>query len=331
MGPVLLGAALGGCVTNPTTGHRSLNLISRDDEIAIGMQQGPQFVQENGGEVQDAQLRQYVTDLGMKLKANVETDEQRNLPWTFTLLNSPEINAFALPGGKVNISLALAQKLTSEAQMAGVLGHEIGHVTARHANANMNSQLGVGIATKILGAVVDDPAAGQLIEMGGQTVVLKYGRGQESEADALGMRYMTRAGYTPEGMKGVMQVLADISKGDRQPEIFSTHPYPENRLKDIEKSLAGDYAAVVKDPKYVTNADRYRSLFLARAQSLKPVDIKTFQQNKQQQLKARLRGMIPTGDGERQLAGDDSGRVFDLSRPASWCGVCAARAIADAE
>ena len=336
---VSMAATLGGCVTNATTGRSQLSLMSHAQEIALGAEASPQFIQENGGEVSDTQLKSYVTEVGMKLKGQVETDEQKNLPWTFTLLNSPEINAFALPGGKVNISLALAKKMTNEAQMAGVLGHEIGHVTARHANDRMTQSTVAGVISSVVTSVVKDPAAGQLVTIGGQTILLKFSRSEESEADALGMRYMTRAGYNPLAMRQVMQILLEASKGGgKQPEILSTHPYPETRIKDIDAALKGEYANTQNNPQYVLNEDRYKQMFLNRAQSVQPMDPKTLEQKRQQlqqqqqklqqqQLQQKKRsGMAMPVDSAEQVAlgGDSEGRVFDLSRPATWCRHCAA-------
>ncbi len=326
----VVGGSLTGCSVNPTTGKRSLDVLSPEQEIALGAEAGPQFVTENGGEVSDSQLKAYVTEVGMKLKQHVETDEQRNLPWTFTLLNSPEINAFALPGGKVNISLALAKKMTNEAQMAGVLGHEIGHVTARHANSRMGDTVVAGVVGAVLGAVIEDPTAGQLLNIGGETILMKFSRGEESEADALGMRYMVRAGYDPKGMRQVMEILSEASKGGgKQPEIFSTHPYPETRIKDIDGLLASEYAATQNNPKYTLGTERFAQNFMNRAKSVQPMDAKAFQQKKAaevqkyQQLQKQLK--------QRRTSSETGGepvveRVFDLSQPATWCAHCAAEA-----
>ncbi len=311
---------LTGCSVNPTTGKRSLDIMSHEQEIALGAEAGPQFVTENGGEVSDSHLRAYVTEVGMKLKQHVETDEQRNLPWTFTLLNSPEINAFALPGGKVNISLALAKKMTNEAQMAGVLGHEIGHVTARHANERMGHSVIAGVVGAVLGAVIEDPNAGQIVSVGGETLLLRFSRGEESEADALGMRYMMRAGYNPRGMRQVMEILQEASKGSgKQPEIFSTHPYPETRIKDIDQLLASDYVTTQNNPQFTMGEERFRQMFLSRAQSVQPMDAKLFQQKKAAEVQ-KYQQLHKRQSNAEQM----EDRVIDLSKPATWCAHCAA-------
>ncbi|MBU6412357.1 MAG: M48 family metalloprotease [Planctomycetes bacterium] len=342
----LLGAAaiLGGCYTNPTTGRSGLEIYSHDQEIAIGQQYGPQFVSQSGGEVNDAALKAYVTELGMKLKEQVETPEQKSLPWTFALLNSPEINAFALPGGKVHITIGLAKLLKNEAEMAGVLGHEIGHVTARHGNERAGDSVLIGIGAAVAGVAVGDESAGRIINQSGELVLLKFSRKQESEADYLGMRYMTKAGYNPIGQKSVMEVLRDASKGGRQAEIFATHPYPETRIEDIERLLRGEFAYTQNNPQYVLNEERYRNQFLSRAASINPPAPKKQApagQNLQQRGKTPQQGTPQQGgqqlpprrtptqpaqqtprQGAALVPANEGGRAFDLSRPVLWCTTC---------
>jgi len=290
-----------GCSTNPATGRSQLNLMSREEEIALGAEAMPELIQQYGGEIGSAQLRSYVTDIGATMAAYTEA-ENPSLPWEFTLLDSDVINAFALPGGKVFMSRGLAERLDNEAQLAGVLGHEIGHVTARHANERISRQLLIsGIA---VGAVV---AAGQsdndavkygvpvAVGVGGQGYLLKFGRSQELEADQLGMRYMSRAGYDPMGQMQVMQVLAEASQGPRQPELLSTHPHPESRIEQIQNLLATEYAYTQNNPAFELKTERYQNLFLSRLAALPP----------------------PEHSG------------FALASAASWCALCAADQAAD--
>lgn len=339
------GALLGGCYTNPTTGRSSLEIYSHDQEIAIGQQYGPQFISQSGGEVTDASLKAYVTEVGMRLKEQVETAEQKGLPWNFALLNSPEINAFALPGGRVHITIGLAKLLKNEAEMAGVLGHEIGHVTARHGNERAADSVLIGIGAAAAGVAVGDESAGRIINQGGELVLLKFSRKQETEADYLGMRYMTKAGYNPAAQKSVMEVLRDASKGGREAEIFATHPYPETRIKDIESLLRGEYAYTQNNPRYALHEERYRNQFLSRAASINPPAAKQKApagQNLQQRGRTPQQGTpqqgtqqlppkrTPTQPGQqtpRQGAAatqpmETGGRVFDLSRPVLWCTTC---------
>jgi len=157
----------------------------------------------------------------------------------FHVLADPRtINAFALPGGPVFITEGLLRQLKSEAELAGVLGHEIGHVIARHASEHLArarlTQGLIGAATVGTG----DPTTAQIGQMVGSLINMRYGRDDELEADALGSRIMAQAGYDPRAMIGVMETLAQASSGSRQPEFFSTHPRPENRQARIREEIA---------------------------------------------------------------------------------------------
>lgn len=294
----------GGCTTNPATGDRILTLLPKSQEIALGAQVAPQFTQEYGGAVPSSQLAQYVTDIGLKMAATTEADYP-SYPWEFTLLNSDVVNAFALPGGKVFFSRGLAEQLTTEAQMAGVIGHEIGHVTAQHGNQRISQSTLLSGALEAAAVIVDAGTSGATrqiasqgipaLSMGGQLVLLKYGRDQELQADELGVRYMTNVGYDPRGQLEVMQVLAKLSKGSSQPAILSTHPDPEARIDQIRKMLDGEYKHTQGNPKFQAHADRYKREFLDPISKIAPPP-------------ASQQGMI---DGLPVVA---------------WCAVCAADA-----
>ncbi|MCX5691541.1 MAG: M48 family metalloprotease, partial [Planctomycetota bacterium] len=202
-----------GCETNTATGKRQFVMLDRTAEIKMGVDASPQMVQENGGELKNPELNAYVTEVGSKMAATTE-GQNPSLPWKFTILDSDIINAFALPGGQVFISRGLMQQMTNEAQLAGVLGHEIGHVTARHINDRMVDTQWTSIGTSVASAVLTEGVGGtvgqvapKVLEMGGQTLVLRFGRGQELEADALGMRYMSNVKYNPTGQRQVMEIL----------------------------------------------------------------------------------------------------------------------------
>jgi len=146
---VLVASSLIACSTNQATGRSQLNVLSRDEEINIGEEAAPQFLEEGGGPIPDQQIQQYVSNIGQRLAA---LSERPDLPWEFHTLDSEIINAFALPGGKVFISRGLLSKMNNEAQLAGVLGHEVGHVTAKHINDRMAAQMGVNFAVIAAGA-----------------------------------------------------------------------------------------------------------------------------------------------------------------------------------
>ena len=226
-------ACIGGCATNPATGKSQYSALSREQEIQMGAQAKPELIKEMGGELNNAEVKEYVTRIGNKLTPFTEGDNP-TLPWTFTVVDSDIINAFALPGGQVFISKGLLKCMTNEAQLAGVLGHEIGHVTARHINDRIVSQTTTNITGTILSTVLSEGLGvglggmtPRVIEFGGQTLVMSFGRDEEIEADSLGMRYMSRAMYNPTGQRQVMQILEAEAKGDPNPEWLSTHPYPK--------------------------------------------------------------------------------------------------------
>jgi len=268
-------AALTGCSTNTTTGRSQLILMSWQEEASLGAKSKPELVTEFGGEVARPELRAYVNEVGQKLaREAVRIDpEMASLQWEFTLLNSDVINAFALPGGKVFMSHGLAKLMTSEAQLAGVLGHEVGHVAARHTNERFSkaavAQGALGIGGAFLGdgagASAANAIAGQVTEL----TLMKYGRDQELESDSLGMRYMAAAGYNPRAQREVMQILLNASK-DAPPEFFSTHPHPENRIKRIDEMLATTYAETQNNPAYRTGEKEFRERYLNKMGSVTP-------------------------------------------------------------
>ncbi len=249
----LAGAGLGlatGCAINEATGQRQLLVMDSQSAIAMGAEAAPQLTAEYGGAVSDRVATAYVTEVGARLAAVTEGDNP-GLPWEFTLLDSDVINAFALPGGKVFISKGLAARMRNEAQLAGVLGHEIGHVTANHVNdrivQNAGAQLGVQLVTAWLGGGepgLTSQIAQTVVPVAGQGIVLRFSREQELQADSLGMRYMARVGYDPAGQLQVMRILRDAAGGGGGVEWMATHPLPQTRIEAIESLLSGEYAGM---------------------------------------------------------------------------------------
>ncbi|MEM7623569.1 MAG: M48 family metalloprotease, partial [Planctomycetota bacterium] len=280
---VLMLPVMGGCTTNPATGRSYYNAYSREEEIALGEQAAPQLAGEFGGAVPSATLQRYVSEVGGVLAAQTEADYP-TLPWEFTLLDSEVINAFALPGGKVFITRGLASRFTNEAQLASVLGHEVGHVTGQHIDESVGRQTGLSIAAVLAGvgaailagdnagtqALAGAGAAGavQLLGLG----ALKFDRDQEIEADDLGIRYMTRAGYNPIGSLEGMQVLADMAteQGGRSPEILSTHPDPRRRVDIIRDTLEEEFPQALREPNRDVFAERFEADFLEPLSRLAP-------------------------------------------------------------
>jgi predicted Zn-dependent protease len=271
---VLVGAMvlpLAGCVTNAATGRSQFDSMSREEEIALGAEAGPQLAQEYGGVYADPAVQAYVAEVGMKLARHTEADYP-SLPWEFTLLDSDVINAFSLPGGKVYISRGLASKFENEAELAGVLGHEIGHVVAEHVDKRVSAQTGWALGAAVAGAVAGQSGSGliaqavpMIVSQTGQGFLLKWGRDEEHESDELGVRYMVRAGYDPRGQIEVMKILRDsMEGGGRPPEWLSTHPYPENRIANLEAHLEKHYARYLSNPEYGEYAERFRERFLSK-------------------------------------------------------------------
>ena len=234
--PLLL--SLAACVRNPVTGKNQLSLISTQDEIAIG-KQGAQDVRQSIGLLDNAQVQQYVAAVGMPM---AQKSERPDLPWSFQVVDDPAVNAFALPGGPIFATRGLLTHLNSEAELATVLGHEIGHVTARH-SANMISkaqlaQLGLGV-----GMILRPDLAeyGQLAMAGMQLLFLKYGRDAERQSDELAFRYLMEAGYDPREMDDVFETLGragEASGAPRLPGWLSTHPNPEDRMEKARERAA---------------------------------------------------------------------------------------------
>ncbi|MGB3776149.1 MAG: M48 family metalloprotease [Leeuwenhoekiella sp.] len=220
---------------NPYTGRTQAISMSPEQEIAIGLQSAPAMIQQYGGMYPDQQLQDRVDAVGTKLVNNTiarETPYQ----YEFHLLSDDRtVNAFALPGGQVFITYALLSKMDNEDQLAGVLGHEIGHVIGKHSAERIaSSELWKTIST---GAEVG-ANAGEMTSAIGQNILLKNGRGDELESDDLGVRFMLEAGYNPEAMIEVMQILKAASGGRDVPEFQSTHPDPENRIAKIKEAIA---------------------------------------------------------------------------------------------
>lgn len=219
------------CAVNPVTGKRELSFISETQEIQMGQQLLAQSRQQTGF-YQDLQLTNYIADIGLRM---AEASERPSLPWEFHLLDDPVVNAYAAPGGFIFITRGILAYMNSEAELAGVLGHEIGHVTARH-SANQLSKQQLFQTGFLLGSVVAPGAAqgigGQLAQMGSGLLLLKYGRDDESQSDALGHRYSLQAGYDVREMSNTfltLQRVGQASGNSAPPALLSSHPDPGDR------------------------------------------------------------------------------------------------------
>lgn len=231
---------------NPVTGEKQHVSMTADQETQLGLQAAPQMAAELGGEVDpnraDAQEVRYV---GNRIWQSSDASRSPYRYQYHLLGDTKTINAFALPGGQVFITKALYDKLRDEAELAGVLGHETGHVVERHSAQQIEKgQLGQTLVTAVAVGASDRQqgySAAMIASMVNQLTQLKFSRGDESEADRQGLRYLAQSGFDPRAMIDVMKVLMEASKGGRQPEFLVTHPYPENRIKEIEALLRRDY------------------------------------------------------------------------------------------
>lgn len=227
------------CATNPATGRQQLSLIGQQQEIAMG-READKEVRAQIGLYSDPKAEALVTRIGQRLASK---SERPDLPWTFRIVDDPAVNAFALPGGFIYVTRGILAYLDSEAELAAVLGHEIGHVTARHSVSRLSKQellslgLGLGVAVKPELARYAD-----LAEQGLGLLFLKFSRNDERQADELGLRYLVRGGYKPQEMVRVFELLDRVSTeesaGARVPQWLATHPTPANREKDIAARIA---------------------------------------------------------------------------------------------
>jgi predicted Zn-dependent protease len=226
------------CAINPATGQRELMMISESQEIAMGREYDPQIVAQMGL-YPDSALQRYIADLGQRLAAQ---SERPNLPWTFRVIDDPVVNAFAVPGGFVYMTRGILAHFNSEAQLVAVLGHEIGHVTARHSAAQMSKQQLAQIGL-VVGSIASERFA-QFSDLAGAglgVLFLKYGRDDENEADALGLRYMKRTAHDVREMPGVYAMLGSLSAASGAGDIpnwLSSHPTPADRQQRIERAIS---------------------------------------------------------------------------------------------
>lgn len=236
--------AAAGCAVNPVTGGKNLVLISEDQEIGIGRENDAK-IQKEYGVYDDARLQAYVQRVGERLAAR---SHRPGLVYRFTVLDSPDVNAFALPGGYVYITRGILAYLNSEAELAAVLGHEIGHVTARHGVRQYTAAVAANIGATIMSVFVPElgnQAGQQLLNAIGGALLSGYGRDHELEADRLGAEYLAHTGYDPDAIIGVIGVLKNQEEFEkeraqtegREPRIyhgvFATHPSADTRLLQV--------------------------------------------------------------------------------------------------
>lgn len=237
-----------GCSRNPATGERIAMLIGRDQEIAIGEEAAPEFEDTFQGLVRDEQVQRYVRRVG----ADVSEVAEREMPYEFAALRSEVPNAFALPGGKVYVTVGLLEVMESERELAAVLAHEVGHIAAQHNVQALQRQVGAGILVDVAVRVAGDDsgqAAGKVTQIVTGLGNLRYSRQDEYQADLLGIRYMSRAGYNPWGMVELLTRLEAIGGrgGGSLTEFFSTHPLTEKRIAEAEQIVRDNHPQARRD------------------------------------------------------------------------------------
>ena len=265
-------AILGGCATDPVTGKTTLVGLSEADEVAIDRQQSPHQLSSDYGAVQDPRLNGYLTQIGSSCAGR---SHRPQMPYSFRAVNANYVNAYTFPGGSVAATRGILLELNNEAELAALLGHEIGHVNARHAA----EQAGRGLIASLLvaGAAIATAAAGYgdyagLVQLGGMVggsaLLARYSRDDEREADALGLEYTTRAGYSPTGLVGLMDMLQRQSreKPNMLEAMFASHPMSDERYATARSQADGAYAAARAFP---VHRERYMDM-TAPLRRLKP-------------------------------------------------------------
>jgi predicted Zn-dependent protease len=233
-----------GCTRSAVTGEKEVILISTDKEISLGQQAGPEIEKEFDDKVPNESLQKYVANVGGKL-ADVS---DRPMPYEFSLLASKVPNGFALPGGKIYVTAGLVSRMTNERQLAAVLAHEVIHVADRHGVKGLQRQMGATILVELVGmaaGVGKAQSAQATAELAAGIANLKYNRADESQSDAVGVKYMVRAGYNPWGMVELLELLQSLSNAEPGlfGDMFATHPLTSKRIAEVRDLVQKEYSA----------------------------------------------------------------------------------------
>lgn len=247
---------LDSCAKNPVTGKNELMLMSKDQEIAMGKQSDPDIV-AFFGLYEDQRLQNFINEKGKQMAA---VSHRKELPYEFKIVDSPVVNAFAVPGGFVYFTRGIMAHFNNEAEFAGVLGHEIGHITARH-SAKQYSNAMLGQVGLVAGSIISPEFAqfADVAQTGLQLLFLKFGRDAESQSDKLGVEYSTKIGYDASEMADFFSTLDRLSSqsgGEEVPTFLSTHPDPADREQRVAK-LAADWKRKVKATDLEVNREEY--------------------------------------------------------------------------
>ena len=241
-----LSLTLVSCATNPATGRTELNLYSEEEEIAMGREAHEEIVAQYGVYDEKPALNDMIDRIGHGIAAK---SPRPQLPWTFTLLDTPMVNAMALPGGYIYVTRGILERMNSEDELAGVIGHEVAHVAARHSTHSLSTgtmaQVGL-IAAAVLAGEENTEKYGAIAMIGAGLLFTKYSRQQETEADILGTRYMAHTGYSPVGSENMLKALQRLGGTPNFLErYFMDHPDPAKRVDDVRREIA---TLVTTDP-----------------------------------------------------------------------------------
>ena len=272
---------LSGCAVDPVTGQKQLMLMSREQEVAIDRQHSPFQFSSDYGVTQDRALNEYVAGVGKRMQPAVH---RQDMPYNFQCVNATYINAYAFPGGSIAVTRGILLELQNEAELAALLGHELGHVNARHSAEQQSKSAISGIVVSGLAAIANTQAPGlgeltqQLGALSTGLFLSSYSRENEREADRLGHQYMTATSYNSRGFVGLMDMLNSLNKGHSSSVqmLFSTHPMSSERLEAAVRRDAGQYAGTRDLP---LHRDRYMDSIAGLRQ--KKGAIKLLQQGEQ--------------------------------------------------
>ncbi|MCX8034374.1 MAG: M48 family metalloprotease [Thermodesulfovibrio sp.] len=251
---------------DPISGKKTYTLLSTQQEIEIGQKVVPTAINENDGLYPDREVQNYIKQLGAKI-ANVTP---RKVDYQFYIVNSPDINAFALPGGPVFITRGILLKMENESELAGVLAHELGHINARHHAKFLEKTYGMSILVSILGIALQGSdyasAVMSLAQVSAGLLQLKFSRDQENEADALGVRFSYQSGYDPRGLLSMFEKFKTLEKGISV-EWLSTHPLPDTRIKNVQQMISQQYPDSYKLRQNSTTFSRIQAILKSTKES----------------------------------------------------------------
>ncbi len=294
---ILLVILLAGCAVNPVTGKSELAFynVSESEEIKLGQKSFGNAVQQMSGVYQDQALNNYVDAVGQRL---AKVSHRPHLPYKFQVVNDSSPNAFALPGGPIAITRGLLVGLENEAQLAAVLGHEIGHVTARHAVQGLQRNMLWSLGAAVIAGATSDTSYGPIARQAGQLSATllenSYSREQESESDRLGIDYMVAAGYDPVGAIQLQEFFLKKSEGEKNPSwltgLFRTHPFSRDRMGANQNYIHTRYPNAVNNPNFILGPQQFLEATKGLRATQKAYDL--YDQGQQQESKNNLAGTI---------------------------------------